>query len=271
MRDEHLHEVEKAFNSAAAGFDGRYRNPIVRWTRKRNLALLKTTFPAGTNLVELGCGAGEDAVALASEGRNIFAVDHSAAMVEATTRRAAIAGLSERVKVVQGDSSDLQRLLTRCPWGRLDGAYASFSLFTEEDLRRMAQVVHGVLPPGAAFACTLGNRLPLAEWALYAALLRPRRAIQRLAQPRLQEIYGHQVRIHEYFVREARRAFLGYFTLREVVGLPVFLPPVYLKDFYGRLGPLQEPVERLDRTLSDVYPFNHLGESTFYRFRRNPA
>jgi len=268
MSDDNLRRVESAFDAAAPIFASRNLNPIVAWTRRQNLALLEACFPPKSHLIELGCGTGEDAVALAADGHYIFGIDLSGQMVQAAARRVADAGMNDRVVVVRGKFTDLESLLAYSPWKDFDGAYASFSLFTEDELSPVVLALHKVLPPGGIFACTLGNRLPLAEAASYAIRLQPRHALQRLVQPRAHEVYGRWFRIREYFPAETKRAFSGYFRLRELVGLPVFLPPVYLKGFYERLGGAQALVQGIDRSLAPHFPWKYLGENTFYCFER---
>ncbi len=268
MPDENLEAVRRAFDAAAPIFDARYLNPIAAWTRKRNLAILRETFRVGSRLIELGCGAGEDAVALASEGRSVFGVDLSAAMVDAATRRAARAGLQDRITIVEGRSADLTRLLHEAPWGRFDGAYASFSLFTEDDLHDIARVVGETLPAQTLFVCTIGNRLVLSELVLYGTRLQMGKALVRLRQPRQHNIYGQDVRIREYFPREVMKAFGPYFELKDFTALPAFLPPVYLHAFYSRLGTVRTACEKADTLLAHRFPWRYLGENILYRFRR---
>ncbi len=263
-----LDRVERAFDTAAPIFDSRDRNPIAVWTRRTNLTWLQAIFPPGTHLIELGCGTGDDAVSLAAEGRWVFAVDLSERMVEASRRRVHEAGLEDRVAVVRGRSVDIEELLKDSPWERFDGAYASFSLFTEDDLRPIAKALYAVLPAGATFVCTLGNRLVMSEFALYSALLRPRKALWRLRQPMEHNVYGERVRVHGYFPAEARKAFSGYFDLRAFAGLPSVLPPVYLGSRFSRMPALLKASERLDGLLSRRFPWKHLGENVFYEFIR---
>lgn len=53
--------------------------------------------PAGSQALELGCGAGVTSVALAERGYNVEAVDSVAAMIDLTREAAARAGVSPRV------------------------------------------------------------------------------------------------------------------------------------------------------------------------------
>ena len=64
-----------------------------------------THFPAGSRVLEAGCGVGAQTVTLArqSPGAHITAIDIDATSVEATRRRCLEAGLGDRVQVLQAD------------------------------------------------------------------------------------------------------------------------------------------------------------------------
>jgi SAM-dependent methyltransferase len=68
-----------------------------------------TAYPAGSHVLEAGCGVGAQTLMLArqSPGARITAVDIDAASVAATRRRCAEAGLGDSVKVLQADLTDL--------------------------------------------------------------------------------------------------------------------------------------------------------------------
>jgi ubiquinone/menaquinone biosynthesis C-methylase UbiE len=103
--------------------------------QRRDLALAWVDgleLPAGTPVLEVGCGAGATAVALAGRGLAVQAVDSAPAMLELTRQLAARSGVEDRLGVALGDVQ------------HLDFAASQFSLV----------VALGVLPwidsPGAA-------------------------------------------------------------------------------------------------------------------------
>jgi SAM-dependent methyltransferase len=265
-----MEAVRQAFEHLAPSFDALgSRNPIGAWVRQANLKRIRETFPPGTTLLELGCGTGRETVALAREGRSILALDISEGMVAAARAKLKAEGLEDRVVVARGSLADLPDIMNASPWRTLDGAYANFSLLYDEPLRPIAEVVHRVLRPGSFFLFTLGNRVILSEALLYGLRLRWSRIIRNLNQPRLHEIHGHVVRIREYSPWQVKMALRGLFELRDLVGLPVFLPPVYLYAAYQRLRGGQRLLMGLDGWLAGKYPWNHLGEATLYKFQRS--
>lgn len=79
--------------------------------RKRRAVALALTdrlgLPPGSKVLEVGCGAGVTAVALAERGYRVEALDSVGAMVCQTQRLAAASGVADRVAVISGDVHSL--------------------------------------------------------------------------------------------------------------------------------------------------------------------
>src|SRR5437667_10128996 len=61
----------------------------------------------GSKVLEIGCGAGYIAIALAQRGFQVYAVDSAEAMVEQACQHAVEAGIADRLSVDIGDVSSL--------------------------------------------------------------------------------------------------------------------------------------------------------------------
>jgi SAM-dependent methyltransferase len=100
-------------------------------------------------VLELGCGDGARAVALAARGASVIAVDPDAAAVLATRARAEAADV--RVEVHTGDLADLAFLRG----DSVDVAFSEGALASRADLGRVLRQVQRVLRAGAWFAFSL--------------------------------------------------------------------------------------------------------------------
>ena len=123
----------------------------------------------GGKVLEVGSGPGRLAVRLAraAPGMTLTGADISAAMVERAARRAAGAGLSERVRCEVGDVAALP-----LSDGESDGVVSTLSLHHWSNPARGLAEIHRVLKPGGE-----ARIYDLAHW-----LWPPARSGDRLAQ-----------------------------------------------------------------------------------------
>lgn len=256
-----------AFNRVADTIDATaVQNPINSWMRKTSRRELLAKFPAGSALVEIGCGTGADAVFLAERGYRIAAFDISDRMVELARERVAVRGLERTVRVWRGRLCDVAEELARSPWSPFDGAYANFSLAYEESLRGVAQIVRDLLKPGGWFVFTVPNKLCISEPAIALARLHFKEVLGRLREPRWATIRGSSLRVHAYTPRQVRRLLEGLFAIGGIAGLPVFMPPPYL--YHSTFERFRETLESFDDRLAMRFPWRLLGESTLFKVRR---
>lgn len=103
----------------------------------------------GKRVLELGCGAGSTAVALAKQGAKVIAIDASAEQLGQARR------LSEREEVAvewhQGDLADLAFVRA----DTVDIVVSVYTLGMVSDLDRVFRQVHRVLRPEAPFVISL--------------------------------------------------------------------------------------------------------------------
>ena len=113
-----------------------------------------TGYPAGSHVLEVGCGVGAQTLTLArqSPGARLTAIDIDAASVEATRRRCAEAGLGGSVQVLQAD-------LMNPPFAPASFDHV-FVCFVLEHLPRPDQALaalRGLLRPGGTLTVIEGD------------------------------------------------------------------------------------------------------------------
>lgn len=159
MSAEHQQRVDEHFQSHANRWREFYEESSIEGEiYQRRLAMVlgwvdELGRPAGERVLEIGCGAGVTAVALAQRGLLVEAMDSTAAMVCATRERAAGAGVSPSLACRLGDAH-------RLAFG--DGAFGlalaigvvPYLHSPEIALKEMARV----LKPGGMLLVTAGNR-----------------------------------------------------------------------------------------------------------------
>lgn len=108
---------------------------------------------AGKRVVDLGCGMGHGAVALARQGAKVFAVDPDAAQLALARDMAEREGV--KIELHQSDVAELAFLRN----ASIDLIVSVFALAAVDDLDRVLRQVHRVLQPNAPFILSLPHPL----------------------------------------------------------------------------------------------------------------
>jgi SAM-dependent methyltransferase len=102
----------------------------------------------GKRILDLGCGAGHNAVVLAQQGAKVLAVDPSADQLALARARSESADV--RVELHQSGLAELAFLRS----DSIDAAISAMALATADDLARVFRQVHRVLKPEAPLVCS---------------------------------------------------------------------------------------------------------------------
>ena len=103
----------------------------------------------GSRILDLGCGAGRNAVALAGQGAKVIGVDPEAGRLDAARALAEAAGV--RVELHQGDLAELAFVRS----DSIDAALCVLALTETDDLARVFRQVHRVLKPEAPLVASI--------------------------------------------------------------------------------------------------------------------
>lgn len=273
--DRRYRSIADSFDLIASDYDAYYGwdgNALMSWLREKNLTLLKATFPPGCQLLEIGCGTGDEALSLAQVGYKVLATDISPLMAAHTRSKAQAAGLKSQVTAVAIPGGLLDSLQ---PERLFEGSFASFgALNCEPDLDRFEAALAGMLHPGAAFICSVMGRWPLIEIAWNLIHARPQQAFRRHRRGWGSAAIQGGVNLRaivevQYFtVAEIKRVFSSHFQLERVRALPLLLPPPYLDSSYKKYRPFFDRLIRFENLLSDRWPWYGLGDHISLVFRR---
>jgi ubiquinone/menaquinone biosynthesis C-methylase UbiE len=176
----------------AARYDDEFsRTPVATVLRNMVWTHLARNFNAGDRVLELGCGTGEDALALAHRGVTVTATDASDSMIERARAKAQRVGLEERIEF-EPLSMEFAPAMYR---GRtFDGVFSNFGAVNcISDYATLAAGLARLMRPGAALIWVVkGRRLQAAETESYgvrlkypapeelAAALRPHFTVERI-------------------------------------------------------------------------------------------
>jgi SAM-dependent methyltransferase len=158
-------------------------------------------FKAGDQVLDLGCGPGDDALHLSDIGVHVVGIDSSAAMVEIARSRGLVAS---RLAI-----ENLRQL-----HGCFDGGISNFgALNCVSDLRAAARELGRLLRPAAPLAVCLMGRFYLRETLSFLVRRQFRKAFRRW--PAKTEWRG--INVYYRTAREIRRAFDEWFRFHRRV------------------------------------------------------
>ena len=211
-----------AYDAIAAEYDEQVRGDD--WMRRVLHAHYARVFRPGQRVLDVGCGTGIDALALAELGVRVLGIDGSAAMVQRLERKVTEARLEPLVEARVLRIEDLGQLGEE----RVDGAISAFaSLSSLPDLTGFARDAARLVRPGGHLVMHVLNRFSLWECVGYVA----RRDFASAAhvgrlRHRTFVIGGERVGHSLYFPDEAyRRFFAASFRCTDSYSLGALRPP----------------------------------------------
>ena len=203
--------VSVGYDAIASGYDEQVRGDT--WMRQALHAHYRRVFHPGDRVLDVGCGTGIDAIALARLGVHVLGVDGSAGMIERLSQKIAAERLANLVEARVLNIQDLARLGDE----RFDGLISAFaSLSSLPDLAAFADDAARLVRPGGRLVLHVLNRFSLWEWLGYLVRRNWSAARQVGRQTTRTFVIGGQPVPHWlYFGDDAyRRFFSAAFTLR---------------------------------------------------------
>lgn len=251
------------FEALAADYDESFTStPIGQLMRRAVWRRCDTHFAAGTRVLEMNCGTGEDAVHLASRGVRVFATDAAPAMVARTIAKVEHARVHDRVSVQQLDWCRLESLEA----GDFDGALSNFGglncLGRVDAVRRP---LAARLRPGAVLlVCVMGPMVPW-EWLWFLLRAQPGNAFRRL---RRGGTCWRGIRIRYPSIRALRRSLAPEFRMLRVAAVGALLPPPYADVWIRRRPGWLARLNRWERRFETVPPLPWLADHYLMELQR---
>jgi SAM-dependent methyltransferase len=242
------------FDRIAADYDTTWtRSSVGRAQRDAVWDVVDRLFQPGDEILDVGCGTGEDAVHLGRRGVHVSGIDASGEMVKIACSRGVAA---TRLAI-----EELERI-----HARYDGLLSDFgALNCTADIERVASsFARLVRPRGYAVVCLL-NRTCAWEMAWYTLRLWPRTAFRRLTRGPVPTSLG--LPVYYPSARLVQRAFGRDFELIRSRGVGVTVPPSFVR-LPRRLVRIAEAI---DSHLGCLPVFRACGDHRLYVFRRRLA
>ncbi|MCP5021687.1 MAG: class I SAM-dependent methyltransferase [bacterium] len=246
---------EHPFDAAAPEYDESFVGLAPgTWFRSWVWKHATQLFKSGDEILDLGCGTGEDAVFLAKQGIRVHAVDISPGMLEVAREKVERAGLEDLITLERGSLTAIASHGDRL----CDGFLSDFGpLNCLEHLAPFVESAARSLRPGAPMLLVVMG--PVCPWeiAWYLMHLRFPTAFRRLTRGLDAPVGGGPtIKVWYHSPRALRRALRDHFDVQRLIGIGTLVPPPYLSGLVTRAPRLFKGLNKLDRRLGHIFPFN---------------
>ena len=245
--------VASAFDALAADYDATWTDSFIGGLQRRQVwHEVERIFRPGDRILELGCGTGIDAVRLAGIGAQVHALDVSAEMLRATTRKIEREGLSHRITC---ELRAVEELSGIGGTGLFDGALSNFGVFNcVERLASTAFELARLLRRGGMLVLCIMGRFCAWETAWHLLHGRPRKAFRRLFAPKggIESSLRSACPFRVFYpsISMLAGAFHEGFYLRSVRSIGVLVPPSYMEGWAVKRRRLVKRLSVWDQRLS---------------------
>jgi len=276
-RDEYTRDVTvpsagaDAFDALASRYDALFSpaaNPLIALARARVHAALARHFAPGSALLEVGCGTGEDTLALAERGHSLVACDPAAQMLSQAEAKLTAAGRKGAVRFVRGSAATLA-----VDWPTLgahvDGVFSNFApLNCELTLDPVRHLLQQALAPGGRFVGVVLPRVCPLEIALFLARGEPRTAFRRFQRAPVADVDGRTFPMRYYGARDFDRALGAGFRRVETRSLGLCLPPLSFGPGLARAPRLLDALAVFEDLLAGLPGLRNVGDHLIVVYER---
>lgn len=261
--DNHYREwLEAEFDSIAEEYDRHIFGNIVNMLlRERSLALMKKVFRPGTSLLEVGCGTGTETIELLKADHDIVAVDISQKMLDSVMQKARSQGLESRLKTVKMNAENISKLIEVHGTKSFDGIYSTYGAINcVENLSDIPDAFHSLLKADGSLVMGIYNRLCASEFVGYALKLKLPSALARIKKYSKEGESRFCIDVYSYTLREISNIFEQYFSLVQVQGVPVLIPPSNFVNYVEKFQRKLDFIKKVDNWFGSRWPFYGLGD-----------
>ncbi len=261
-------EAVSAFTRQSVLFDTLYGNDlIIQYKRKRVREHMLRYLQPGSQLLELNCGTGEDALYFAGKGFSVHATDISPGMLDMLEQKMKKADTTGKLTTESCSYLQLETLKNKGPF---DQIYSNFGgLNCTAELDRVLDSLSTLLKPGGVLTLVIISKFCLWEFLL---LFKGRfsTAFRRFfsSKGRKAHIEGQYFKCWYYRPSYLKTKLANKYTLLEHEGLCTIVPPSYIKGFGEKRPRLFRFLTRMENKYSHQWPWLNAGDYFIISFKK---
>ena len=258
----------EAFNNVAPIFDETFENEITRRLRQTVYATVESLTPPGSSILDINCGTGIDALALARRGYNVLGIDIAPKMIELAQAKAHRQNFFA-AKFLLGSFEHITEK-TNASYDLILSNFGGLNCVRQLDTT--AQQVASVTKLGGYFVAIVMP--PVCMWEIVAGMTRLdlHAAFRRLSKnARATGFRGKTFVVYYHPLRKLLSAFSRWFRPEKIIGLNIISPPPHATTFLQSNAKLSLWLERCEQVLASLRGFRAIGDHYMVVLRRESS
>ena len=261
-----INDVLESFDSIADIFDEEFENDITRRLRQHIYKTIGSLVPEGGGILDINCGTGIDAIALAQRGYRMCGIDLAPRMVERARRKSVDAGIPANFRV---SSFEHIEAVTGTPFDLVLSNFGGLNCVEHLDKVAGQAALH--IKPGGYFVGVVMSRLCLWETVAGLSKLDFGAAFRRLRRNvPATGFRGKTFSVHYHSPRRLSDAFRPWFEVKDVQGLNILSPPPHAARLAERHPTISSVLCRMENAIAGVPIARSVGDHYLITLRRRP-
>ncbi|WP_428663311.1 class I SAM-dependent methyltransferase [Runella sp.] len=260
--------AQAAFSNQSGVFDALYAaDTIINYKRQRVRTHILRYLKAGSAILELNSGTGEDAIFFADQGFNIHATDISLGMQQQLEQKVTERHLQHRISNEQCSFTQLDQLQNKGPYDLIFSNFAGLNCTDELD--KVLASFSYLLNPGGMVTLVI-----LPKFCLWETMLlfkgKFKTAFRRFfsRNGRTAHVEGEYFKCWYYDPSFIRKHLKADFEVLNMEGLCTIVPPSYMEGFAQKHPILYGYSVRWEERLKSRWPWKYIGDYYIISLRK---
>jgi ubiquinone/menaquinone biosynthesis C-methylase UbiE len=248
--------MHTAFDQIASSYDETFTYSEVG-KRQRNIVwdYLEKTLPLNkqSDILELNCGTGEDALFFANRGYRVTATDVSEAMLNITHRKIVENGFEKSVHIKKINIEELNGRTFNKKFDLIFSNFGGLNCFDERVLGELSKEFKLLLNASGRLILVLMPKFCLWEFIYFLTKLKLREGSRRSrAEYSMAKVGGSDVKTYYHSPAIITKKFNNNFNVRKIIPIGFFIPPSYLNRYFTKKKKTLNFLTRIEVRTSSV-------------------